>query len=90
LSVFEAEACFAGICVLVFSKQVMDLGIKVLTGDNLSISLNDFKQSSNVSDDFFMVSRNDTSVGAAFIKIIDNLSNTFPEFILKAKRSHEA
>ena len=68
----------------------MDLGIKVLTGDNLSISLNDFKQSSNVCDDFFMVSRNDTSVGAAFIKIIDNLSNTFPDFILKAKRSHEA
>jgi hypothetical protein len=90
LSVFEAEACFARICVLVFSKQVMDLGIKVLTGDNLSISLNDFKQSSNVCDDFFMVSRNDTSVGAAFIKIIDNLSNTFPDFILKAKRSHEA
>ena len=70
----------------------MDLCVKVLTRDNLlvSFSLNDAKFASNVGDDFFMVSRNDASVGASFIKIINNLSNSLPEFILKAEGSDEA
>jgi len=70
----------------------VDLGIKVLTRDNLrdSISLNDPKFDSNFGHNFFMVSRNNASVGTALIKIIHNLSNSLPELILKAKGSNEA
>lgn len=68
----------------------MDLSVKVLTGDNLcdSFSLNDAKLASNLRHNFFMISRNDASVGATLIKIINNLSNSLPKLILEAKGSH--